>query len=299
MRYLLGVMAGIVSGLVFSASSIAQKKAMNAIGLNAPVLKKLLKSPLWLGGFAASFALGAPLNMASYVALGPTLPPALASIGLAAIPLMSRVFLGERIASRTWFGTAMIAAGVALVGFSGIAIAPESIAWLDAGFLLRAGFSIGAVVLATTACFFIGLRSGSASLFPAIAAGLAQAVSNVFMGPIAGQIGRFFSGRLDFAGLAIIAGASLFLLGINAVAILLAQIALRRGTASAALPIQQLPVQLVPLFFHVFLYRGTLDSPAALACAAVGFPLLAAGALAFRRTTGEYSVYRSGPRFNR
>ncbi|MFH2113787.1 MAG: hypothetical protein ABIJ86_04690 [Spirochaetota bacterium] len=108
-RQVWGVIAGILSGLVFTASSIAQKHAINAIGTETPLFRKLVRSTLWLAGFAASFAIGAPLNMAAYIAIGPTLPPSLSAISLAAVPVLARLFLGDRPPTRSCVGAAAIA----------------------------------------------------------------------------------------------------------------------------------------------------------------------------------------------
>ncbi len=281
MRYFLGVLAGIVSGLVFAASSIAQKKAMNAIGQDMPVVKSLFRSPLWLAGFSASFLIGAPLNMAAFVALGPTLPPALGSIGVAAIPIMARLFLGERIVRRSYLGTSLIAGGIILMALSGISLTAESIDWLDRDFLFRAFLSIGLVALAAAAFWLAGFKSIRMPHFLAISAGLALAIANAFMGPISGQIGRFLSKKLDLTGLAIVASASLILIAVNAVAIVLAQIALKRGTAALVVPLQQIPIQITPLFFHVVLYREALESPSAVLLVSLGASFLVFGAFVF------------------
>lgn len=136
---------------------------MNGIQAEAPLFRNLITSPLWLAGFAAAFVLGAPLNMAAYVALGPTLPPALSSIGLA----------------------------LAAVNFGAIAVA---------------------------------------------------------------------------------------------------QLALRKGNAAAIIPIQQLPIQGLPLVLHVALYRGSFGGTAPMVSFATGLLLLIAGSFALgggQRASGK------------
>jgi hypothetical protein len=281
MRQVLGVLAGVFSGLVFTASSIAQKRAINAIGTDAPLFRNLVRSPLWLAGFAASFAIGAPLNMAAYMAIGPTLPPALGSISLAAVPILARVFLGDKPPARSYAGAAAVAMAVALIGLNGLAIAPERVDWLDRAFLMRAAATIACIVACAAACVGFGLRSrsGGGNTF-ALAAGAAQALTNAFMAPIAGQLGRLFSGSLGMAGLAIAATASVALAAVNFGAIALAQLALRKGTATAVIPLQQLPIQAIPLILHVVLYRGSLGTMPETAFLALGLLLLIAGSCA-------------------
>lgn len=280
-RYALGFAAGILSGLAFTASSIMQKRAMNSIRAGSPLFRNLLKKPLWLAGLAAAFAIGAPLNMAAYVAIGPTLPPALGSIGLAATPALARLFLGERPPARIIAGACAIALAVACIGLSGLAIAPESVDWAGRPMLARAMIAAACMAAAVAALAGLGARSRAhgAPCF-ALAAGSAQALANALMAPIAGQLGRLASGRLDASGLAIMAAASLALIAVNAGAIAMAQLALRKGVASTAVPLQQLPIQAIPLVLHIALYRGDFGAAGETALLALGVAVLIAGSFA-------------------
>jgi hypothetical protein len=281
MRQALGVFAAILSGLVFTVSAIVQKRAINALGADAPLFRNLVKSPLWLMGFAASFAIGAPLNMAAYMAIGPTLPPALSAISFAAVPVLARLFLGDRPPALSYAGAAAIALSVALIGLSGLAIAPESVDWLNRAFLVRACVSIACMTAFAVLCTGFGLRlqSPSGNAF-ALAAGTTQAATNAFMAPIAGQLGMLVSGKLGATGWIIAGIASIALAAINFGAIALAQLALRKGAAVTVIPLQQLPIQAIPIILHVWLYRGKIGEAPELALLASGLVLLLAGSSA-------------------
>lgn len=281
MRQALGILAGILSGLVFTSSSIAQKRAIDSIGAGAPLFRNLVKSPLWLAGFAASFAIGAPLNMAAYMAIGPTLPPALSAISLAAVPILARVFLGDRPPARSYAGAAAVALAVACIGLSGLAIAPESVDWLDHSFLLRAAIAVSCAAAVSAVCVGLGLRSRSAGgAFFALSAGVAQALTNAFMAPIAGQLGLLVAGSFGAAGLVIAGTVSVALAAVNFGAIALAQLALCKGVAVTVIPLQQLPIQAIPIILHVWLYRGSLGEAPETALLGSGLALLLAGAYA-------------------
>jgi hypothetical protein len=280
-RLVLGVLAGVFSGLVFTASSIAQKRAINAIGTDTPLFRNLVRSPLWLAGFVASFAVGAPLNMAAYMALGPTLPPALSAISLAAVPLLARAFLGDRPPVRSYAGAATVALAVALIGFSGLSIAPERVDWLDGDFLSRAGIAIAGITAAALCCVAFGLRSRPAAGYSfALAAGCAQALTNAFMAPIAGQLAAIVAGSRGMAGLAVAALASVALAAVNFIAIALAQLALRNGVAATVIPLQQVPIQVIPIILHIWLYSGSLARVPGAVLLAPGLVLLIAGSFA-------------------
>lgn len=135
--------------------------------------------------------------MACYVAIGPTLPPALSAIALAAIPLGARVVLGERQTPRSWAGALAVALGVASIGLCGASIAPEKLEWLEPSFLARAAASLGCLALACAAFLGLGLsRKGAPALFLALAAGSAQGIVNALMAPIARQQALLAAGLL-------------------------------------------------------------------------------------------------------
>lgn len=281
MRYLLGVAASILAGLVFTACAIAQKRAINAIGREKSLLRNLLQSPLWLVASVSSFIIGTPLYVSAFVAIGPTLPPALCSIGLAAVPVFARIFLGERPGVRSFVGAAAVAAGVGLIGLSGISILPESVVWLEPGFLVRASFVIGGIIAAALAFLAVGLRPGERSALPlAFAAGSILAVSNALIGPAAGQLGLLAAGKTDIVDLAIMGVVGILLIVVNLAAFAVAQLALRRGDAASVIPLQQIPIQLLPLLIHTLVYRGTLGASKSVVFLCSGLAALLLGAFA-------------------
>jgi hypothetical protein len=231
MCYLLGILTAITSGLVFTFSSMLQKRAMRGMDSGGPLEGHLLRSPLWLLDFAGSFILGAPLNMAAYVVIGPTLPPALGAAGLAAVPVAASWMIGERQGARSWTGAFAISLGVAAVCLSGLAIAPEQVDWLEPAFLRRAALVLGG--LGALAVATLGLRrlgAGPASLHLALVAGIAQGLVNAQMASVAGQIGRSVTGRLNFETIFVAGDA-------NAGAIFVGQLALKSGPTSSVIPV--------------------------------------------------------------
>jgi len=170
---------------------------------------------------------------------------------------------------------------IILISQSGIAIAPENVDWVDPSFLARAAASVGCIAAVTAACLLFGMRSRSGGgVGFALAAGAAQALMNTFMTPIAGQLGLLVSGSLGVAGLFIAGAAGLALAAVNFGAIAVAQLALRKGNAAAIIPIQQLPIQVLPLVLHVALYRGSFGGTAQTVSLAAGLVLLIAGSFA-------------------
>ena len=154
----------------------------------------------------------------------------------------------------------------------------------------RAAVAVACIVAVAVGYAGFGQRSRSAggNAF-ALAAGAAQALTNAFMAPIAGQLSLLFSGSLGMAGLAVAAIASVALAAVNFGAIALTQLALRKGAATAVIPLQQLPIQAIPLILHVVLYRGNFGGAPEVAMLASGFVFLIVGSCALglgRKATG-------------
>jgi hypothetical protein len=97
------------------------------------------------------------------------------------------------------------------------------------------------------------------------------------MAPLAGQLGLLATGGLGLLGWLTVGGAGLALAAVNFGAIAIAQLALRRGAASMVIPLQQLPVQLLPLVFHAALYRGSFGSASKAILLASGLVFLLVG----------------------
>lgn len=287
LRFVLGITAGILSGIVSAAASVIQKKAVNAIDPTEPLIRRLIRSPLWLMTLAMTFFVGSPLLFACYAAIGPTLPSALGAVGLVAVPVLARMVVKERPRLREYLGALAVAAGVVLMTLAGLSLNPEGMDWLDPSFLLRAAYSLGGVLLIALALFFLGRRVPIlAGLFFALSAGCGFALSNSLITPVAGQLWNFMVDGFDGDSFAIAISVGACLLAINVAGIALSQFALRRGKASNIVPLQQVPVQLVPIFLHVALYRKAITAEGILPLVC-GVLLLLAGVLALGEKTIE------------
>jgi drug/metabolite transporter (DMT)-like permease len=285
LRYVLGITAGILSGIVFAAASVIQKKAVNTVDPAEPLIRKLIRSPLWLMTLALTFFVGTPLNFACYAAIGPTLPPALGAIGLVAVPVLARMVVKERPRLREYLGAGAVAAGVVLMTLAGLSLNPEGMDWLEPSFLLRAASSLGGVLFFALALFALGKRvSALAGFFFALSAGCGFALSNSLITPIAGQVWNFIADGFDGGGFAIAISVGACLLAINVAAIALSQFALRKGKATNIIPLQQVPVQLIPILLHVALYRQAISADGILPLVC-GVLLLLAGVLALGEKT--------------
>lgn len=61
--YLIGVTAAIIAGIAFNLGMVVQKLAVMKTSRETSLMRQLVRSPLWLTGFALQFIVGMPLNM--------------------------------------------------------------------------------------------------------------------------------------------------------------------------------------------------------------------------------------------
>jgi hypothetical protein len=129
-RYALGVAAALGAGAAYNTGQLAQKIAVNRLsppegaggGARSPLFVRLLRSPVWLSGFAVVLFLGTPLNVVAALWLGPAILPGLMSLGLVVLAVGAVKLAGEKLGAADIAGIALVMAGLALVGLSRLRI---------------------------------------------------------------------------------------------------------------------------------------------------------------------------------
>ena len=108
--------------LAETASVLCFKRGVNedeANPLDVGFIMMVLTKPiLWLGIILWAAELAAWITVLEHTPLSIAYP--IMSLIYCTVPLAGKWFLGELLPSRQWMATAMIAAGVALVGSTGI-----------------------------------------------------------------------------------------------------------------------------------------------------------------------------------
>ena len=87
--YLIGVAAAIIAGIAFNLGMVIQKLAVMKAYRETSLMRQLVRSPLWLTGFALQFIVGMPLNMLSQSKIGPAIIP-----GLMAVSRIHHIYFG-------------------------------------------------------------------------------------------------------------------------------------------------------------------------------------------------------------
>jgi hypothetical protein len=153
--------------------------------------------------------------------------------------------------------------------------------------LLRAGGAGAAILCLGLIAVAIAAVSPIASgPCLALAAGFMQALANALMAPVTGGMGNLLAGRSDRSGILIALAAGAALVASTLTAVALAQLAYQRGSAVRMVPLQQVPVQIVPPILHVLVYGRAISGAWTIAALGLGVIALLAGGFALGAKTG-------------
>ncbi|MCL4514075.1 MAG: hypothetical protein M1379_00550 [Firmicutes bacterium] len=283
--YTLGVGAAVAAGIAFNLGLVLQKAAVMHAGKGTGLMRRLVRSPLWVTGFTVQFLVGMPLNMLAQAHIGPAMIPGLMSMGLVVLAFGAVRFARESLGPPDISGMLLVMGAVALFGFSGLGIDVKALDLHKPVFLIRlAVFSAGTAFM-TVACYV--LQRGIArwrGVLRILNAGLLFVQSNLWLGVLMGALARW-SAR-GFAGreLLLLGTASVITFAGSMLGITETQRAFQAGDAAKLVPIQYVPQQIMPVisYFAVFGLMPRSRVALFLAVTAAGL-ILAGSALLARR----------------
>ena len=293
MRYAAGIAAAVAAGIADHVGILIQKSAVGRVHGGPKLMRSLLKSPLWLSGFALQFFMGAPLNVLSIGLIGPAIVPGLMSIGLVVLALGAILIQKERVKPKEIVGIASVILAVAAFGLSRLSIDVNAVSMSDPALLTRAGAFAGALAAIALICTHIARRipSGSggqsvsakraesAAALHAVRAGLLYNLGNLGVGFVTAGIARFGNGifvpaEIFVSLIAISFAAAGSLLGLSAT-----QHALAHGRAAIAIPLQNGVAQILPVFVFFLVYRTYVPTAESFVFLGAAGALLVAGAI--------------------
>lgn len=254
--YLLGVLLAIGSGVSNNFGLLLQKKVVNELPDGEKVGRNLLKKPVWILGLCFELVLGTSLFLMANTSewgIGAALVPGLMAAGLIVLAVGSIKILGESVKKQEIIGIFLMIAAVALLGFSALETHITEIHLVDTGFLFRT--VIFTVILGCIALFCqIGQRGFKKfkGILLAILSGTIFAISNFWVAPL---IGMFEFGLGSYIFLFVV--TCLILVLTNILGIFKIQQAFQHGQASNLIPIQQVPIQLGPIFVYFSIFMLT------------------------------------------
>jgi hypothetical protein len=236
-------------------------------------------------GLALQFAIGTPMYAAAELLIGPTLIPGLMATGLIVLALGSPMVAGEPLRKTDLAAVAIIVVAVALFGLSRLSIDLGGMDLLRASLVLRFAAMTAAVTVLALLLFVIARvrKAGRGSLL-IFAAGLLFSLGNLWLGVVMAALARIVSGAAHMPLVVAGAVALAVVIATNLVSVVWTQEAFRHGRAASLVPLQQVPIQIVPAlsYFLVFLLSPPLPSSPYLAIGGVllilvGSTILGAG----------------------
>lgn len=282
-EFLGGVVVAVFAGVVLNMGSLIQKKAVNQFvyikkrkvetNVNEQydadkdqqvqiTVKDLVTSKLWMLGFLLQAVVGAGLFIVAQSMIGPSLTPALGSIGLVVLVFASCI-VDEKLTWDEYIGLVIMIGAVFLLGFSDMVIDLNSTDFLQKDFIIRVAVYSGAVVVLCIICKLWSFRRDrfeGPSL--AVLAGLLVALQNYWIGPFTALAGGIFhrKGNVTFDNHDVGWVILYFLISMGLVivsnlqTVYERQLAFRVGGAATMIPISHLPshVSSPIIFSYVF-----------------------------------------------
>jgi uncharacterized membrane protein len=286
-RYAIGVAAALGAGAAYNAGQLAQKIAVNRLpdlqgdsgGLRSSLFVRLLRSPVWLVGFAVVVFVGTPLNLVAALWLGPAILPGLMSLGLVVLAVGAVTVAGEQLGAADVAGIVLVILGIVLIGLSRLRVDVASAGIHEPALVARlAVFTLCSTALEAVLLAAAAKTHGARGPLRALAAGLFYAPSNLWLAELMNALDHWLAGGPIREGLGL-AGAALGIILVSSVmGTIVIQHAYRVGNASRVVPIQMVPQQIAPLLAFLLVFRSPTPSTWALPVAAAGAALILGGA---------------------
>jgi len=255
--YILGIIFAILAGCTTNIGLLLQKKVVNQVPDDAKLMKTLIKNKLWLLGIILEFGIGSIFFILTQSFLGPALVPGLMASGLIILALGSIKILGETLKKEEIIGIILMIVAIFLLGFSGLLIEIIATNLFEFEFLVRISIYTITIFLASILCEFIQRKNKRLKgISLATLSGLMYSISNFWISILIALFEQVIFGPREIILLAI---ASILLILTNILAISKIQEAFRVGNASNLIPIQQIPIQITPVFMFFLVYL--LEAP--------------------------------------
>eukprot|EP00026_Physarum_polycephalum_P009929 Phypoly_transcript_10067.p1 GENE.Phypoly_transcript_10067~~Phypoly_transcript_10067.p1 ORF type:complete len:372 (+),score=47.58 Phypoly_transcript_10067:82-1116(+) len=272
-KFVVGVLAALLCGIVNNMGNLLQKKAVNDylqsklqyIQLNGGEgqeirrlstidlsMKTLIFNKTWAFGFLMQLVIATAFFILAQTLIGPTLTPALGSIGLVVLVFAS-CLLQEKLTWYEYFGIFLMTGSVVLLGFSNMVIDQSKTDFLQGFFMMRVAiYTLGILAMSIFCKLWAWRKDRWEGTMLATNSGLLIALSNYWVSPFTATIGGLFSHSENptYTEHSIIAIVALFVvsavlvIGSNVWAIVERQLAFRVGNAATMIPISHVPSHL-------------------------------------------------------
>jgi len=266
MSYLYGVFLAIASGISNNFGTLLQKKVVNDLPTEAKeqrFFRSLVKKRMWLLGLLFQIAIGTAFFMLAQVYIGPALIPGLMAVGLIVLAIGSVKLIGETLTRTEVIGITLIMTAIFTIAFSGLVIDIVVFDFLETGFLTRVALFTSALIVMILILEASHRRwTKIRAIARALMSGLFISMSNYWIAILMGTIVHVFDGTFVLLELGLFSISAAILVLDNIFALGTLQSAFLSGQANLIIPIQQVPIQIIPGL--VFLLIFFLPAPTAL-----------------------------------
>ena len=252
--YWFGILMAILSGISNNYGTVLQKKVVNKFRDADKFFKNLVKNPTWLCGLLLQNAVGAVLFMIAQVYIGPTLIPGLMAAGLIILAIGSVKIIGEKLNLAEIIGIFIMIFGIALLGFSNMVVDIASQNFSEISLFSRI-LIFTLVIYGLAGVFYIlHLKNIFKGISLAIYSGFQFSLSNFWISPLMGVIFVVFQGIASLLEIVVFVLSIIILILTNIIGLTSIQKAFIEGQASNLIPIQQVPIQIIPPFYFTSVF---------------------------------------------
>ena len=253
--YWIGVSLAILSGMLNNFGTVIQKKVVNEFSGDSKFMRNIIKKPLWILGLILGLGIGSILFLTAQVFIGPALIPGLMASGLIILAIGSIKIVGESLTIKEITGIIMMILAIFLLGISGLSIDIVHTNLLEVGFIIRTAIFTSSLVLFSILCQIFQKRDANyRGIFLAILSGFMYSLSNFWVSPLMAVMTHVLSGNFELLELVLFIISAIILILTNAIGIITITQAFRIGQASNLVPIQQVPIQIAPIFVYLLVF---------------------------------------------
>jgi uncharacterized membrane protein YvlD (DUF360 family) len=225
-----------------------------------------------------------PLNMLAQSNIGPAIIPGLMTIGLIVLTAGAVRLAGETFDGGDIAGIALVITAVTVFGLSQLSVDMQSIDIWEPAFLLRLGLFTVVVAALSLICHILQKTNVHLrGILRTLDAGLLLSQSNLWLGILMALLARWGSGRFSPLDLLPVSIASGIVFAGSMLGIAETQRAFQFGEASKLVPIQYVPVQVLPIAAYFIVFGLSPSNPLAMPMAVGGIVLVLCGAALLAR----------------